>query len=254
MKFWENHPFSLGAWVPSSEAKNEGFSIPEKNQNKLIFYIRPYDGWTRRLRDQCRQANGVIYPTLRIEGPYGHTEPLHHIDTNLIVVGGTGIAAAVPYLLDHLEQSQKSGRKTLRIHLVWSIRQRSMFDQVFRDEMAAILQHKDITTSVYCTKLDTISSESDLDDCALSKKPAPEVTSTGLSSPASNGGLRFMPGRPNIHELVMNEVVEAQNNSSSIGVLTCGPAQMADQCRGAVYEAMRQGFHEIDYFEEAFGW
>lgn len=63
-----------------------------------------------------------------------------------------------------------------------------------------------------------------------------------------------MPGRPNIHELIMSEMGEAGNSSSSIGVLTCGPAQMADQYRDAVYEAMKQGFHEIDYYEEAFGW
>jgi hypothetical protein len=129
-----------------------------------------------------------------------------------------------------------------------------MFDEVFTDEIAAILQHKDITASVYCTKLDVTPQESESDDCALSKKSVPGVTSTGVSSPASNGGLRFMAGRPNIHELVMNEVHEARTSSSSIGVLTCGPSQMADQCRGALYEAMKKGFHEIDYFEEAFGW
>jgi hypothetical protein len=129
-----------------------------------------------------------------------------------------------------------------------------MFDEVFTDEVAAILQHKDITTSVHCTKLDGTRQESESDDCALSKKSVPGVTGTGVSSPASNGGLRFMTGRPYIHELVTSEVQGARTSSSSIGVLTCGPAQMADQCRGAVYEAMKQGFHEIDYIEEAFGW
>lgn len=98
------------------------------------------------------------------------------------------------------------------------------------------------------------SQESESDDCALSKKSVPGFTSTEVSLPASNGGMQFMAGRPNIHELVMNEAQKAKTSSSSIGFLTCEPAQMADQCRGAVYEAMKQGFHEIDYFEEAFGW
>ncbi|KAJ5444686.1 FAD-binding 8 [Penicillium daleae] len=183
-----------------------------------------------------------------------HTEPLHRFDTNLIVVGGTGIAAALPYILAHLEADRKSERKTLKIHLVWSIRQRQMFYRIFTNELAAILQHQDITTSVYCTKLDITPREFDSDDCVLSKNCAPEVMSTRVGSPASNGSLRFMPGRPNIHELIMSEMGEARNSSSSIGVLTCGPAQMADQYRDAVYEAMKHGFHEIDYYEEAFGW
>lgn len=37
-----------------------------------------------------------------------HTELLHRFDTNLIVVGGTGIAAALSYILDHLEADRKS--------------------------------------------------------------------------------------------------------------------------------------------------
>jgi predicted ferric reductase len=123
LKFWENHPFWVGAWVPTTEGKQEGSPTTQKVQNKLIFYVRPYDGWTRRLRDQARQANGPFHPKLLVEGPYGHTEPLHCFDTNLIVVGGTGIGAGVPYLLDHLEGHQRGERKTLRIHLVWSIRQ-----------------------------------------------------------------------------------------------------------------------------------
>lgn len=75
------------------------------------------------------------------------------------------------------------------------------------------------------------SSESDLDVCALFENSAPEVTSRGLSSNAAIGGLRFMPGRPNMHELVMNEMAEVWNSSSNIRVLTWGPAQMADQCQ-----------------------
>lgn len=49
LKGWENHPFTLGAYNADCRMKNEG----SQQRSKLIFYIRPYDGWTRRLRDQC---------------------------------------------------------------------------------------------------------------------------------------------------------------------------------------------------------
>ncbi|KAJ5272462.1 FAD-binding 8 [Penicillium angulare] len=94
LKFLENHTFSLGAWASASEVKAENGS-PKDNLKKLIFYIRPYDGWTRRLPDQCRKASGVFHPKLLLKGPYGHTEPMHHFHRNLIVVGGTGIACIV---------------------------------------------------------------------------------------------------------------------------------------------------------------
>ncbi|KAJ6027669.1 FAD-binding 8 [Penicillium canescens] len=253
LKFWENHPFSLGAWAPALEGKSE-FSSPAMDQNKLIFYIRPYDGGTRRLRDQCRKANDILYPNLLVEGPYGHTEPMHHFDTNLMVVGGTGIAAALPYLLSHLERVKRRQTKTSRIHLVWSIRQREMWNQVFTDDLLQVLQSSDITITIYCSNLATTLQDLSSAETDASNKTVLAATATPVSSPTRSGGVRFMPGRPNVRELLMAEVEESKASTSSIGVFTCGPAQMADECRSSVYEVMKHGFHAIDYFEEAFGW
>lgn len=251
LKFWENHPFSLGAWAPASEVKSEGG--PSRKHQKLVFYVRPYDGWTRRLRDQCRNAGFIFEPKLLLEGPYGHTAPLHHFDTNLMIVGGTGVAAAVPYLLSHTELVKKSQTKTSKIHLVWVIRHREMWDQVFTDDLEHLLSDNDITISIYCTKLapSLENSNSYVNESRVEKVSA--IAATPIDSP-SQSGLQFVPGRPNVHELVMAEVEKSKASSSSLGVFTCGPAQMAGECRSSVYEAMKHGFHEIDYFEEAFGW
>lgn len=248
LKFWENHPFSLGAWTSASE----------KVGKKLIFYVRPYDGWTRLLRDQAIKTGGTFQPKLLLEGPYGHTEPLHHFDTNLMVVGGTGIAAAVPYLLSHSERAKKSLTKTSKIHIVWAIRERAMWDQVFTDDLEPLLRHGDITITVYCTKLPTCipDSNSDCAEAEVNSTPK-EKTSAITSNPVNsltNSGLRFLPGRPNLRELLMTEVNECKNSSSSLCVFTCGPAQMADELRSSVYDTMKHGFHEIEYCEEAFGW
>jgi NAD(P)H-flavin reductase len=253
LKFWENHPFSLGAWAPALEGKSECASTA-MDQNKLIFYVRPYDGWTRRLRDQCREANGVLHPNLLIEGPYGHTEAMHHFDTNLMIVGGTGIAAAVPYLLSHLERVKRRQTKTSRIHVVWSIRQREMWNQVFTADLLQLLQSSDITITIYCSKLATTLQDLSPAETDASKETVSTTTATPPSSPTRSGGVRFMPGRPNVQELLMAEVEDSKASTSSIGVFTCGPAQMADECRSSVYEVMKHGFHAIDYFEEAFGW
>lgn len=257
LKFWENHPFSLGAWTAVSESKAEG-SLRNATQNKLIFYVRPYDGWTRRLRDQASKANGIFQPKLLLEGPYGHTEPLHRFDTNLMIVGGTGIAAAIPYLLSHLERVKTSQTKTNKIHLVWAIRERAMWTHVFTDDLKHVLQSSDITITAYCTKLgpsiEDSSSQSALSDVTTTPKEKLSVTIATPPNSPTHGGLRFLPGRPSVRQLLMTEVEECKASSSTLGVLTCGPAQMADECRSSVYDAMKHGFHHIDYFEEAFGW
>lgn len=257
LKFWENHPFSLGAWTTASGGKTEG-SPSGTTHNKLIFYVRPYDGWTRRLRDQASNANGIFRPKLLLEGPYGHTEPLHHFDTNLMIVGGTGIAAAIPYLLSHLERSKAGQTRTCRIHLVWVIREQTMWSHVFTDDLEHVLQSSDITITVYCTKpaplIQDSGSQNERSDVAMTpKEKLPVTTATPLNSP-TRSGLHLLPGRPSVRQLLMVEVGECKASSSSLGVFTCGPAQMADECRSSVYDAMKHGFHSIDYFEEAFGW
>ncbi|KAL4736470.1 ferric reductase NAD binding domain-containing protein [Aspergillus similis] len=315
LKGWENHPFTLGAYVPPSSLSGstgiDSIRAHEKAQqdSKLIFYIRPYDGWTRRLRGQCRKSGlSVIKPKLLLEGPYGHAAPLHTFDTVLMVVGGTGIAAAVSYIVDHISRTGGAAKtRTSRVRLVWSARTKEMFQRVFCDELAGILGHEDIRTSFYCTSSKASTSSSSASSAALklslaTKEKEADVSvlptgeksssSSNLSS-SSNGNavldaqtpsresppaaaaaadreasadisklapvrslVEFLSGRPNVRAIITAEAEEAKANSSRLAVLTCGPAQMADECRQTVYEVMsrKDGFRDVEYFEEAFGW
>ncbi|KAL4816604.1 ferric reductase like transmembrane component-domain-containing protein [Aspergillus spinulosporus] len=318
LKGWENHPFTLGAYIPPSQSRatgSESLGAHEKAQqdSKLVFYIRPYDGWTRRLRDQYRKSGlSVIRPKLLLEGPYGHAAPLHTFDTVLMVVGGTGIAAAMPYIIDHISRSGGAAKtRTTRVRLVWSARSNETFERVFCDELAGILGHEDILTSFYCTstkapsqssstpsssaaalELSLATKEKEADVAVLPTGEMPPSISNLSSSrngsavldartpsrgspPAaaaaaadreasadisklapSRNPVEFLSGRPNIRAIVTTEAQEAKANSSRLAVLTCGPAQMADECRQTVYEVMRgkDGFRDVEYFEEAFGW
>lgn len=250
LRGWENHPFTLGAYSFTAGRKSEeGNSSVSDQGHKLIFYIRPYDGWTRRLRDQCRKAQGPFHPRLLLEGPYGHVASLHGFETVLMMVGGTGITAAVPYLIDHIARVKQGKTKTSRIQLVWSVRQRAMVDEVFSDEVQELVQHGDITMTVFCTGKASPSCDSDPDTASSESMMESKKTPT-----INSANVHFMSGRPNVRETVLAQVAEAKGSSCSLGVLTCGPAKMADECRDGVYEAMRRGFQEIEYFEEAFGW
>ncbi|KAL4792196.1 ferric reductase NAD binding domain-containing protein [Aspergillus venezuelensis] len=259
----------------------------------------PYDGWTRRLRDQCRKASNkgagtaVVTPKILLEGPYGHSAPLHTFDTVLIIVGGTGIAAAVPYIIDHVSRVTKASTRVLRIRLVWAARTREMYERVFADALAGLLRDGDVETTVFCTgsksavgapaspmvndldagtpptptpapsmaSRNSISAsdpdETNVADIVESKKEADiDVSPLNITTtvPTTGRSVTFCSGRPDVRSIIRNEAQEARENSLRLAVLTCGPAQMADDCRKTVYEVMKTGFMDVEYFEEAFGW
>ncbi|KAE8140337.1 ferric reductase like transmembrane component-domain-containing protein [Aspergillus pseudotamarii] len=251
LKGWENHPFTLGAYVLAQEKNSEQGS-------KLIFYIRPYDGWTRRLRDLCRKAQGDIHLPLLLEGPYGSTAALHTCESILMIVGGTGIAAAVPYIIEHISRAKEGTTRTVRIQLIWSARSTEMYSQVLCDELSTLLHHEDITTTYFCTNKSSFGLEMKTESGELPGE-SPVSSTLGdkegnVTSSVRNGTVQFLSGRPDVGGIIKAEVQEAKVSSGRLAVLTCGPAQMADDCRQTVYEVMKDGFQDIEYHEEAFGW
>jgi ferric-chelate reductase len=129
-KGWENHPFTLATWTSSntptpvnieitladnitaesksnvinsmdptslvqSSSSDNSFNKmnPTTSKKKLIFLIRPSNGWTKRVREAClKQLNLPLPIPLLIEGPYGHSVPLNRYENVLFITGGTGIA------------------------------------------------------------------------------------------------------------------------------------------------------------------
>lgn len=54
----------------------------------------------------------------------------------------------------------------------------------------------------------------------------------------------------------MASVQEAGDQRTRVrtAVLVCGPAEMADEARMAVHAVLKQGYRDVEYFEESFGW
>lgn len=145
---WESHPFTLGSFA----------SDAEHNGERIVFYVRPYDGWTKRLQSQCEKAKaagvngGIIQPRMLLEGPYGKAAALHHFDTVLLFVGGTGISAALPYMQDYLRRKADNATRTTKVQLIWSNRTRDMFDHVFDKDLADALERPDVQLSCHLTQ------------------------------------------------------------------------------------------------------
>ncbi|KAE8334865.1 hypothetical protein BDV24DRAFT_156522 [Aspergillus arachidicola] len=290
---WENHPFIVGAYtapsptslLTSSSNTQQGphymtgalnemnpfisttteiftqgtqSSTTDPALGNLAFWIRPYNGWTKRLKDQCLSSsssddsaeNGCYRTSIPIslEGPYGHTLPLHHYGTVLKIVGGTGIATAVSYIHDHGSRLSKTGSRvsgdtktqTSNLTLVWACRGHEFKEQLCGRELTGALELEGFTGRFHCTKGCN-------SHCAADDK---------------NGELRIERGRPNIENIIHGAATEAQIARHKMSVLTCGSPPMSYEVRRNVHSILKKGYEGIEYFEEAnsceltlsFGW
>ncbi|PYI23140.1 putative plasma membrane ferric-chelate reductase [Aspergillus violaceofuscus CBS 115571] len=269
---WESHPFTLGHWFYEADYKDASPTPPltkgdhtidvtqvpllsdsssestsaEAIQLKrdaprglrLVFWIRPYDGWTRKLRDQCiRSPTQSIDSTILLEGPYGDQFPLWNYESVLLIAGGTGIAAIIPYIHGHLlrtsEDPDQVSTQIRDMQLVWVARQTAFIRQLAARELAPALIRDDFRASFYATAKQT--------------PHAPDRFE-------SMDELDIAQGRPNVESLVLAHAHAAQLSESSVAVLVCGPAALADQTRAAVCLALQRGYRGIRYVEESFSW
>ncbi|KAM0460102.1 hypothetical protein ACHAO4_002232 [Trichoderma viride] len=283
---WENHPFTLAYWSQSTEetaqvqagspATNNATNTPSRihavaeNEYILSFWIRPYDGWTRRLRDMCLKSqptsklSSVSRQTILLEGPYGLAEPLWTFDEVLLIAGGSGVAAMIPYILDHVSRAAAGQTRVRGLTLVWSDRKQSYLRRIAQQELAAALTRDDVKCILYCTasanvSIDSLPSPSP-DEISI-ENTCKETKECGvLKDKEANDDINeadsliYKTGRPDIPMLIESAAACAIESGSRLAVMACGPGELADTAREATHRAMHNQSNSIEYFEEAFGW
>ena len=264
-RFWESHPFTVASVSARRASHVEGVHAtrqscePEAEQSPLLldgqgggvvclspssgsrarsskppgtmtFLIRPYDGFTARLRDVAARSKGPEAASARVvvDGPYGHTQPLQTFENILFVVGGSGIVVPLSYL-DVLSRSARV--KSIRI--VWAVRELSFAVDVARKDIGETVDGEKVSVDIYITRL-----EDGGEDASLSER-WPK-------------GARPLPGRPNVRDEVEDAVMGAEG--ARLAVVACGPGKMADDARRAVVDAIGKGGSQVEYFEESFTW
>lgn len=229
---WENHPFTVAAWTGG----------------ELTFLFRAHGKGTHAL------AAGPT--TLLVEGPYGSKHHLGGFDRVLLVAGGSGVSAILPYAAE-LE----------RATIVWAVREREFADGVLAHELAGR------PADVY------VSGESAWPSAAPPAPPAPpgarNLPAEGASPPASlakdekdadassktsraSSEHMYHAGRPDVAAVLAAEVA-ALVGAQRLAVLACGPASMMDDLRAAVARSYGSGEGQVGasrlaYFEDAFQW
>ncbi|KAF7557597.1 hypothetical protein G7Z17_g508 [Cylindrodendrum hubeiense] len=242
---WESHPFTvasvlddgqtaaklLGEQVPLLESDNRepctdtaDDQSTEEDNCSMTFLIRPYDGFTSRLRDMAAASWPRKAPLrVLVDGPYGHTQPFHNFDNVVFLVGGSGIVVALSYLQ---ALTGAVSPKSVRIH--WAVRE---------PEFA----------------LDVL--ESDIGDALGSSNLSIEIHLTSYP----RDGSRDWPSQVNIQSgrIDAPSIITAAKeraDDESLAVIACGPAQMADAARETVTSMLSSGHTRVEYFEESFQW
>lgn len=217
---------------------------------RLVFLIRPFNGWTRRLRDDCLKSSSRSFqPKILVEGPYGGRSPLHLYENVVLIVGGTGISGAIPYLQDHVRRVKSSSTndknsvtRTRKITLVWATKQSAMIYDIAARELQPILERDDIEVSFHATSSKFSPRSSDTD--------SPEKTQS------EKAVFSILQGRPDVNDIILrvaDDIRGAGPFGGKVAVLTCGPAAMADAARATIHHILKDGKGLIEYFEETFG-
>lgn len=78
-------------------------------------------GFTRQLL-RAAEDPSCLALRLRLEGPYGHSHPLEHYTSVLLVSGGTGVTFGLSHLLSLLRSVRAGQAATRSIKMVWHVR------------------------------------------------------------------------------------------------------------------------------------
>ncbi|WVQ99803.1 hypothetical protein IAU59_006945 [Kwoniella sp. CBS 9459] len=130
LKPWENHPFTLASWEQDPSAKNGTI---------LHFLVAPQTGATKRWRKKVlKRKSRTDNVRILLEGPYGHTNPVEQYDRVLMVAGGSGITAMLPYIykLCHHDENERFDNITTRfVTLVWIVKDTKYAADVLHHEL-----------------------------------------------------------------------------------------------------------------------
>lgn len=284
-RWYESHPFTLSGWQSQEIDQRTDLNTSTRKQAlNLQFIIRPYTGLTGRFRDLVRSQGGEPKNgrnvRVLVEGPYGPKHDLQQYDTIGFIVGGTGVAIALSYLSDMLFSARvkAGGYRVHRLHIVWAVRELSLFQETFDRELRPKLTEItklygrpiDIHIQIYNTR--TPSEERPSGDAIRDSELEPMFSDDSLQplgdlEPDEHSPLSSPPGtvtpdglrlsifshRPRLDNIVVR-FAASDVGDNSCAIVACCPAGMADDTRAAVVKAIGQGHEGIDFYPESYAW
>jgi NAD(P)H-flavin reductase len=245
---YQSHPFTLCSWrraigsstqnspittateddkhsQPTTRSSSSSSSSSSDVVHSLL--IRPYRGFTGRLQKKLSKSPDPTTSTqltVFLEGPYGNALDLRSFSDVLIIVGGSGITAAISHSNFLLPTQQTS------VHVVWAVQHSHLVDNICENELKEALNDAKLDLVVYETR----KASADVEKMAPSKASRPVIH-----------------GRPDIGAVIREAREKCGRN---LAVVTCGPPRMADACRAAVVDVLGEKGPGVEFYNEALGW
>jgi ferredoxin-NADP reductase len=243
----ENHPFTIAS-LPQPSDK------PYSSQ-AMTFIAREHGGVTRKLFAHVRATQDGDFSTV-VDGPYGshHRQYEKVADEVILVAGGNGITALLPWLLHLRRAMDGSACKTKTVKLIWAIRRSEHMDWIKDDLLRAfsdaptdaisadiyitnerakdVLAGKDSKELAVGSEVETASDNRSHSDCLLTKHDV---------------------GRPNLLTLLPLVV-----NGTTTAILGCGPEALKIDLSNAAAALQSRVFRkqakEVMLYTESFDW
>ncbi|SCU94237.1 LANO_0E06150g1_1 [Lachancea nothofagi CBS 11611] len=250
--FWQSHPFT----------------VVKTDNNELRFYIKIKRGVTETMyKELLNKPNYTGECKIAVEGPYGDNKPAQSYDQVLLYSGGNGIPGPFAYAKELGKTTKEDNNKFVKLY--WVIRHWHSLDW-FLEELQVLEKFTNVQTIIYVTrahegkigeKLTALFDSSD-SQTSHSEKGSNEKGSNinTATSPAYIDSIQkllphieFREGRPNMQEIVNQDIDECHNQNAAI--ITCAHSDMCDEIRRTV--ADKVGDHKtsrVDFFEELQTW
>ncbi|KAG4441164.1 hypothetical protein IFR05_003385 [Cadophora sp. M221] len=198
-----------------------------------------------------------------IEGPYGGVgRPIERLyDTIILVAGGTGITACLPWL--EYVTSKAEDIRCQRLVLIWVMKEQdhvkwaepTLEMVATRTRSPVLVQTRFFVTSSTALILPAQIAEGKFEGEDLAEEKMGVGDGAAYSSDPRPGGrsMQLTPGRPFIGALVEEEISEGK-----VFVFGCGPeslrSDLANACAMAQKRVMKGKVQEVTLHLEAFGW
>ncbi|KIW03466.1 uncharacterized protein PV09_05235 [Verruconis gallopava] len=238
----DNHPFTIAS-IPSTQCESE-----KDSGNVMTFLVRAQSGSTRKLLSWLEKTSEARLSTI-VEGPYGTVARRYEnwAEEVVLVAGGNGISACLPYLLHLIRAMRKKSCVTRRVRVLWMLRRSEHFTWVSKEVHQAL---RDAPEGSVCIHLYvTEPKESD-----PFQGLAGRMTDCAVDSEEQVKGLRkHYAGRPDLHQLLPQSV-----DTRSTAVIACGPDSLKIDVSNATARLQTKVLHgqasEISLHTEMFDW
>jgi len=256
----DNHPFTIVSAPDPENTESDKVAKRASIQDSpsLVFLARAQAGFTRKLAHYCG-SNPDALANAWVDGPYGGvTRPIESLfDTMILVAGGAGITACMPWIKHVLTQSQLDPNpvKVKKMFLVWIMKEADHFAWVKRlleDASAHGIKELALVMNFFITdsasKGPSQAQDNEEKNDAIEAVTAASDRSTSMTSLGS-----VVHERPDISKLV-----SGMFDAGRTFVFACGPDGLRNDLSNAVAavqgRAMKGEIQEVALHTEAFGW